>query len=130
MCPLRFLVALLSLIALLFCLAMVLSDDGETPTAMVLRRLRGLSWWRFIVSFFTGEFLYALWRGPLPSDSEDKPGFVEPSSPSDGGAPSAAPQRGGGRGDGGADSAAADGSFSAQDARVEPARVSAPAGAR
>jgi hypothetical protein len=61
MCPMRFLVALLSLLALLYCLLMI-SNEGESPQSKAMRRLREMSWWRFVVSLFSGEVLYALWR--------------------------------------------------------------------
>jgi hypothetical protein len=69
MCPMRFLVALLSLLALLYCLLMI-SNEGESPQSKAMRRLREMSWWRFIVSLFSGEVLYALWRKQDPAAAD------------------------------------------------------------
>jgi len=65
----RFLVALLSLLALLYCLLMI-SNEGESPQSKAMRRLREMSWWRLIVSLFSGEVLYALWRKQDPAAAD------------------------------------------------------------
>jgi len=65
----RFLVALLSLLALLYCLLMI-SNEEESPQSKAMRRLREMSWWRFIVSLFSGEVLYALWRKQDPAAAD------------------------------------------------------------
>jgi len=59
-CPLRFVLAILS-VTLLAWSAFALLVDKETADALFARmfRKRGeRSWWRFAVAFFTGEILY------------------------------------------------------------------------
>ena len=81
MCPLRYVLAMLTALALLYCLAVLALDSsgaggelsGAQPSLLgslgaarlsaVVARARRRSCWRFTVSFFTGELLMDIWRG-------------------------------------------------------------------
>ena len=83
MCPLRYVLAMLTALVLLYCLAVLALDsgssgsegigDGAQPSwlgvlgaarlSAVVARARRRSCWRFTVSFFTGELLLDIWRG-------------------------------------------------------------------
>lgn len=59
MCPLRFLVAILSMLLLLwsgFHLFVLSSEAAEKLEAK--RRAKYTTWWRLVVSFFSGEYIY------------------------------------------------------------------------
>ena len=86
MCPLRYVLALLTALVLLYFLAALALDarsggdglfsaasDGGAAAAgraAVLARARSRSCWRFTISFFTGELLYDLWRGAPSTEGE------------------------------------------------------------
>ena len=83
MCPLRYVLAMLTALALLYCLAVLAMDSsggvgggdsadarpsllgslGAARLSAVVARARRRSCWRFTVSFFTGELLMDIWRG-------------------------------------------------------------------
>jgi hypothetical protein len=90
MCPMRFVLALLSIVALAYCLFMMLgfgpgdyiqqASDGSgvralpltLRSALVLQRLRELPWWRKVASLFTGELLWILWTGKAKTVENDE----------------------------------------------------------
>jgi hypothetical protein len=89
MCPLRFLLALLSLGVIAYCLVSAMAETEAAAGGGAWQRMtrKDRSWPRFIVTLFTGELLWQWWHG-APADGDP---VAVPSAEEDGPAPTAPP---------------------------------------
>lgn len=83
MCPLRFLLALLSLAVIAYCVvsAMAETETAAGPSAWARLTRKDRSWPRFIVTLFTGELLWQWWRGEEAPGAVNGDGAHDPTAP-------------------------------------------------
>lgn len=95
MCPLRWVVALLSLLVLLFFMSQLMLENEsglqffgtsitstsdiqpESRVTKIMKRIRGQTCWKFTVSLFTGELLYRIWYSTTNEDDEKSDNTAE-----------------------------------------------------
>lgn len=76
-CPMRIVVAVTSVVVLVFAAAALLwSPDATADAERLLAGKEGRSWWRFVAAFFTGELLYERfgWSWRTSEEGDDAAG--------------------------------------------------------
>ena len=68
-CPLRFVIAAASVVVILLSLRYYVV--GEEPEFLRAETHRQRTWWRFVVTLFTGELLRDAWYGVGAAGAED-----------------------------------------------------------